>query len=586
MRPQRTLAILAANNLTSVRKERFLGTILAVLFVLACHAAQAVSGRVENTKHNLSASGPGQVKSVGQAQVCVFCHVTHDKSSESPRWNKILPSLVYTPYSSPTMKAIPGQPTGTSKLCLSCHDGTVAPGKLGSKSSSNTMRTAMSARANLTRDLSDDHPISFVYDSALAAQNRELVNPQRLTGNVRLDAHGELQCTTCHDPHSDANPMFLTKNNTGSALCITCHKKTGWSGSSHALSGASWNHKGINPWPNSYESTVSANGCGNCHSTHHAGHPEGLLNYEREEDNCLSCHGGNLARTDISVEIQKPFRHDVQDFQGIHEPNEDFRTMPRHVECQDCHDPHASSPGKASPPVVGGALAHVKGVSISGAPLTTAVSEYEVCFRCHSDNTNMPMSMINRKLSQPNMRLKFQPSSPSFHPVAFPGRNSNVPSLISPLTPASLIYCTDCHNNDAGPEAGGTGPRGPHGSIWPHLLEREYQTMDNTGESTQTYALCYKCHDRASILGDRSFPEHSRHIVKSRTPCSACHDSHGISSAQGNPIANAHLINFDKSIVFPEPVTGRLEYRETGPLRGECNLSCHGKIHNPATYSR
>ena len=47
---------------------------------------------------------------------------------------------------------------------------------------------------------------------------------------------------------------------------------------------------------------------------------------------------------------------------------------------------------------------------------------------------------------------------------------------------------------------------------------------------------------------------HSRHIVNGRTPCSACHDAHGVSRTQGNPRFNSNLINFDRSIVQPASV--------------------------------
>ena len=37
------------------------------------------------------------------------------------------------------------------------------------------------------------------------------------------------------------------------------------------------------------------------------------------------------------------------------------------------------------------------------------------------------------------------------------------------------ILCTDCHNSDDNREFGGTGPNGPHGSKWTHILERRYE---------------------------------------------------------------------------------------------------------------
>jgi hypothetical protein len=47
---------------------------------------------------------------------------------------------------------------------------------------------------------------------------------------------------------------------------------------------------------------------------------------------------------------------------------------------------------------------------------------------------------------------------------------------------------------------------------------------------------------------------------------------------------NAHLMNFDVSIVQPDTVTGRLEYRSLAPRSGECYLRCHGENHSPKSY--
>jgi hypothetical protein len=180
--------------------------------------------------------------------------------------------------------------------------------------------------------------------------------------------------------------------------------------------------------------------------------------------------------------------------------------------------------------------------------------------------------------------LEFVPSAVSFHPVTSPGRGRDVPSLIPGLTTSSLIYCTDCHNSDTGKKSGGGGPDGPHGSNTPPLLITSYDTIDGSGESSVAYALCYRCHERSSILSNVSFSSHRQHIVNDRTPCSVCHDAHGISSVQGTTTSNAHLINFDTTVVFADPVTRRLEYRSTGPRSGQCYLLCHGKDHSGRRY--
>ncbi len=559
-------------------------TFAILLMLAAVSGPHSAHGQILGTKHNLSASGPGPIKAYGENEICIFCHTPHSSTASTPLWNRVLPTLVYTPYSSSTLEASTGQPTSSSKLCLSCHDGTIGLGMVLSRSTPISVTSELSGRAKLTTDLSDDHPVSFVYDAALAAADAQLVDPGLLPKSVRLDPDGQMQCTSCHDPHSDRYGKFLVMDNIFSALCTTCHDKTGWVGSLHATSPATWDGSGIDPWPYTSWTTVAENACLSCHTSHMAGSPEWLLTQVLEEDTCLACHDGSTATQNIDTEIRKPYRHPVDSYSGVHEPNEDPLLMPRHVECQDCHNPHAVRSTTASAPNASGALDEVPGISSAGGTVDPAAYQYEVCFRCHADSVGVPAPNIQRAILEPNIRLKFDLSNPSYHPVEGPGQNSSVPSLISPLTTSSVIYCTDCHANDSGPGAGGGGPAGPHGSNWQYLLEREYRTADNTSESYQAYSLCYKCHSRNSILGDQSFKEHDKHIRGEKAPCSICHDPHGISITQGTTINNTHLINFDTSIVQADPTTGRLEFQDDGTRKGRCYLRCHGKSHSPKTY--
>jgi hypothetical protein len=172
----------------------------------------------------------------------------------------------------------------------------------------------------------------------------------------------------------------------------------------------------------------------------------------------------------------------------------------------------------------------------------------------------------------------------SYHPVEAPGRNMMVPSLLPGWTTGSTMTCSTCHGSESSALVSGPGPRGIHGSSYEPLLTARYETADFTSENASNYALCYRCHDRANILDDHSFPLHKKHIVDLRAPCAACHDAHGIASVQGSTTGNSNLINFATNIVFPDPATGRMEFRDTGMFSGECFLSCHGVAHSPMRY--
>lgn len=555
---------------------------LLILSIATCIVGfQEVQADITNTKHNLSVSGPGAVKAVSESEICVFCHTPHNAVPNRPLWNRSDPGLTYTPYSSSTAIALPGQPTRSSILCLSCHDGTIALGDTLSRTNTITMQggvtTMPSGPGRLGTDLSDDHPISFVYDSSLASQRGQLVDPGTLTGPVKPDNTGQMQCTSCHDPHDDTFGKFLLVSNLGSTLCRTCHVLNHWITNPHNLSNATWNGINPDPWPETEWNTVSNNACQNCHQPHSVGSPQRLLNYAIEEDNCTACHNGNVANMNVSAEFNKISRHPIMDFTGIHDPSEPGVVASRHVECMDCHNPHQVG---ANLGTISDKLSGARGINLSGTEVSPANFEYEICFRCHADSLNKPPALTSRQISQTNVRLEFQTSNPSFHPVTGVGRNPNVPSLIAPLTPSSTIKCTDCHNSNS---SSSSGPNGPHGSTFSPILQRQYLTLDFTRESPSTYALCYGCHDRDSIRSDDSFKEHDKHIRGDDVPCNICHDPHGISSTQGNTTNNSKLINFDTSVVQPDS-SGRLRFESTGVFRGRCFLNCHGEEHDPKNY--
>ena len=542
------------------------------------------SQSIVNTVHNLSVSGPGQIKATTETEICIFCHTPHNSKPLSPLWNRNDPGLNYTLYNSTTTQATIGQPDGASILCLSCHDGTIALGNVLSRQAdidfSMGITTMPPGNTNLTTDLANDHPVSFVYNSSLAAADGELVDPVNLVWPVMLE-NDKLQCTTCHDPHKNTYTDFLVVTSKYSELCTQCHEKNYWISSSHRNSIATWNGSGNNPWFHTPYTSVSENACENCHNPHNAGLDQRLLNFPVEENNCLDCHNGNVASKNIKVQLNKPYSHNVYNYNLIHDAAESALVLTKHVECEDCHNPHAARNLSASAPNVRGANVGTIGINLNGSDVDPVQYEYEICFRCHADSPDKPASPTSRQIEQNNVRLEFDIGNPSFHPVAGPGTNPDCPSLISPLTESSMIYCTDCHASD-----GASSPAGPHGSVYPHILKFNYTTADYTPESYQAYELCYQCHDRNVIIGGgNNFQErvHKKHIVGEDAPCNACHDPHGISNTQGNSTNNTHLINFDINIVHPTGM-GQLYFQDLGSFSGRCTLRCHGRNHRRKSY--
>jgi len=312
------------------------------------------------------------------------------------------------------------------------------------------------------------------------------------------------------------------------------------------------------------------------------------------EQNCFACHSGNVGAKNIAADFQKISIHPITLNAQTHNAHEDPINPPvRHVTCLDCHNPHAATTTPGTPAKAAGSLNGVAGMNAEGAVVNPVTREYELCFRCHADSVARGPSFVTRQWQETNKRLQFDRNNLSFHPVEAIGKNSNVPSLIAPWTASSLMTCMDCHNSDSSPAAGGTGANGPHGSIYPPLLERQLVLTDFTPESTASYALCYKCHSRTSILGDQSFyavgtmPQdlgqergHRYHIVEAQAACTTCHDSHGV-------IGNPRLINFNVNYVSPISPHVPVSFTEgkQGPFSGTCTLTCHNVVHNGASYA-
>jgi len=198
--------------------------LLAVLAVSLTWVGSARAG-IQGSEHDFSSQGWSGGK------ICGVCHTPHkaDTSvSSAPLWNHSVTTATYTLYSSDTLNATVGQPSGASKLCLSCHDGTVAIDSFGG----NTGNEMISGGENIGTDLSGTHPISFTYNAALANADGALFDPSTKTtalgGTIAGDllAGGKMECSSCHDVHDrDGNDELLRISNTSSALCLTCHNK-------------------------------------------------------------------------------------------------------------------------------------------------------------------------------------------------------------------------------------------------------------------------------------------------------------------------------------------------------------------------
>lgn len=310
-----------------------------------------------------------------------------------------------------------------------------------------------------------------------------------------------------------------------------------------------------------------------------------------EEAPCLDCHGawekrelmlrnGYLTSSapfghkNIEAELRKPYNHPVLTKKLIHQRNEllpeDMTNAARHAECSDCHNPHLVEADNPFRGITGRRVINL---------VTEIEHEYELCYKCHSSSANLPVFASDKA-------AEFRTTNPSFHPVEAEGKLAYVVSLKKPYSARkeqpgdiSTISCSDCHGSD-----NAEAPKGPHGSNFRGLLSLKYEMEDGRPESSYSYALCYKCHDRASILANDSFAYHRQHIEGNRasrqpgTSCYSCHDAHGSS-------VNPYLIRFNEDVVRPN-TAGKLEFKAQGVAtrHGSCSLSCHGVEHDARSY--
>lgn len=598
-------------------------------------AGQQLGGDVLG-QHNL---GPGSTSPIqgGLSAACLYCHAPHSGvGGITPLWNQTLTTQTYTTYQSTTYHET-GMPQlvlgADSNLCLSCHDGSVAPGQTVAYGKF-AMAGSMKSPDNFGNDLSSSHPFSLVLPlkdspdlvASLVSQGTT-ADPANQVKLVR----GNIECTTCHNPHVEATDQvagnFLVRDGSSGQLCLACHDPgsrtvngqtnylAGWTNSIHATAAnKTTNQPGTNL--GGY-ATVSLNACESCHATHNAPGAARLLRGKNEND-CVSCHSGATNISPAALNVFAEFSkagHPYSTASSTHDGNESvLLNQSRHATCVDCHNPHSANQVTAflQPPAIRASQNGVEGISATDGitVLNPAVNQYENCLRCHGSSTGktavpatygyLPVWAV--AYGDPlNVIPQFALTASSSHPVMH-DRNSPYaqPSLRSFMmnedgaTPGramgTRVFCTDCHNSDDNREFGGTGPNGPHGSKWTHILERRYEFSQAPGPGqlitnlfpnpdltvNGPYALCAKCHDLSKVTSNTSFSEHARHINDGFS-CSACHTSHGMGSTSGS-ISGERLVDFDINVVAPSGGAPIAYSHATN----SCSLTCHGHVHAQA----
>jgi predicted CXXCH cytochrome family protein len=233
--------------------------------------ATAAVAPIQNSKHNLNVTFGANT--VTENQVCLPCHAPHSQPDKTLTrlWNHVMPANSYTLFGTGTK-----YDTGldqSSRKCLSCHDGTVAPDSYGQGGGIHVGTQVMPTGfvIGTAQNLQHDHPVGVKYPGAnidgtwtttSGWKDSSKFNTSTYQTSV-MDAGGAytvggyvnadgtpitplssyskvslvktlaagttdkgtvVGCTSCHTPHDNTN-KFLKISNANSQLCLTCHDK-------------------------------------------------------------------------------------------------------------------------------------------------------------------------------------------------------------------------------------------------------------------------------------------------------------------------------------------------------------------------
>lgn len=231
-------------------------------------AGEPASGQVDGSKHDFS----GTLAGSASTGVCSMCHTPHQGVQTQMAWNHTLSTNTHFWTEGSTADGTP-LPTitpswgGVSKLCLSCHDGSVAIGDIAwfnqqawtgpNAIDSNTHDGDGVQIGNRFGDLTGNHAFAMPYpwNNTASTYNNVTSSPaavlsgwqpdptangirlfnqvgQTVTAGTLTGSTG-IECASCHDLHDgpDVEDKFFLRGSTDARdpnyICTKCHQTMG-----------------------------------------------------------------------------------------------------------------------------------------------------------------------------------------------------------------------------------------------------------------------------------------------------------------------------------------------------------------------
>ncbi len=430
----------------------------------------------------------------------------------------------------------------SEEICYSCHNVSV-----------NDSRATFTA---------NHHPVKVVPSSAV-----------RIPLEYTLNEKGEMDCGTCHTPHTgkqkDNKIAFLRESNKNSKMCIKCHVALtqGPKYGEHRIN-VPLDLLSVDP-----EIITSRGGklgdgnkiiCETCHITHGAQKRKLLIYYEEGENFCSLCHEDNPSKESVGngMETHPIYNEDIKSAVPEAWPNgrRIRRAKNGDFTCQTCHKAHYGYKGQ---------LAYKNKTG-------------EMCVVCHPGRTSSPEDEVKKN----HILTAGDDETPAVNCIschtahnAFYDPESETAKLLVKSN-ADSDLCYECHSDKKTDNITIVELSGNHPNNMPFKEGIQMRSkLRSLGGKTGTDGniICNSCHS----IHDSKTKEANLIISKERL-CLYCHDNQNFL----NPISAANGTH--PTNLLPKKATIPKEVLEKGQLSamGEiiC-LTCHS-VHSAQSQTK